>query len=185
MKLSATMRRSRPAYTLMEIILVMTILIILGAVAIPSFDGMSGDTKVRGAGDDVRSAWAQARARAIETGLPHRFAAQDGAGKFRVAPDSDEYWDTGTGVEESDNGKVLVGSLPDGIVFNVIGTANASTQSSLGWDKIVTFLPDGTCKEDARVELNENGSTLVVVVKVRGLTGEVSVLTKRQEEEGR
>src|SRR5258708_14257891 len=180
-------RPSRPGFTLLEILLVMAILVILLSVAYPSLDALYGDTRVRGAADDVRGAWAEARVRSIDNGVPYRFAVQSGKGTFCIAPDSSDYWD-GTkaiGSEDMDDGKVLVGSLPNTIVFNL---TQDIPEDAGGWRSIVTFLPDGTCKEDASVRIREgsgdsgsNGGSYITV-SVRGLTGIVTVKTKKQEE---
>src|SRR5690242_4803736 len=83
----------RPAFTLIEMLLVVAVLIALGAVAYPTLSAMYGDVKIKAAADTVRASWTEARAHAIEDGRAYRFAVQPGTGKFRVAPDADGFWD--------------------------------------------------------------------------------------------
>src|SRR5438270_12733665 len=88
-----TRRRRRPGVTLIEMLLVVAILIALAAIAYPTLSAMYGDVKVKAAADEVRAAWTEARAHAIEDGRPYRFAVQPGTAKFRVAPVADGVWD--------------------------------------------------------------------------------------------
>src|ERR1700677_299201 len=99
-----TVKHPRAGYTLVELLAVVAMLIIIGAAFIPSLDGMYGDTRVRGAGDDVRWACSEARSRAIETGVPHRLAIHADNTHYRVAPDTDDAWDGSAGVKEMDDG---------------------------------------------------------------------------------
>lgn len=179
------MRRSpqRPGYTLLEVILVMAILIILMAVSLPTMYSMYGDTRIRGAADEIRGAWAEARTRAIDTGNPFRFAVEKDKDKYRIAPDGPEFWDgsKGPSEENSDDGNAKIGSLPHGITFEPPSGAHEDG----GWVSVAIFLPDGTCKEDAKVVVREGGEPLAIVLRVRGLTGVVSVKTSKQDEEDR
>jgi len=171
----------RPGYTLLEVMLVMAIMVILLAVSMPTMTALYGDTRIRGAADEVRGAWAEARSRAIDLGAPFRFGVMKDKEVYRIAPDSPEYWDgtKGGSEHESDDGKDKVGSLPTGIKFDP--PSGAPTEG--GWVSVVTFLPDGTCKSDAQVEIREGNDPLSFIVSVRGLTGTVSVKTKKQHDE--
>src|SRR5256885_17263591 len=82
----------RPAYTLLEIVLVMAILVILASMVYPSFEAMYDDQKLTDGATKVRAAWAAARSRAINEGRPYRFAAMIGKGNYRVAPESGDFW---------------------------------------------------------------------------------------------
>ncbi|MCE9530174.1 MAG: prepilin-type N-terminal cleavage/methylation domain-containing protein [Planctomycetes bacterium] len=176
--------RYRRGFTLLEILLVMALFLILGAVALPTLTTMYGDTKVRGAADEVCRAWAEARTRSIDTGIPYRFAVINGKDKYRIAPDTNEYWEGGSGNtgsdSEIDDGKSLVGSLPAEILFE---TPQDLPEGSGGWRAIAVFLPDGSCRNNARVVVrppDDSGQPLII--SVRGLTGIVTVKTRKQDE---
>src|SRR5262245_11888443 len=96
---------SRTGFTLLEVLLVMAILVILVSVALPSLTAMYGEGRVRGAADEVRGVWAEARSRSIDNGVPFRFAVGLGGESYRIAPDTNEYWDGSSNNEESDDGK--------------------------------------------------------------------------------
>jgi prepilin-type N-terminal cleavage/methylation domain-containing protein len=79
--------KPRRAFTLLELIIVMTIILLIGAAAYPTIDGAYAYFKVTGAADGIKGAWARARARAIEDCVAYRFSIAPEKGRFRVAPD--------------------------------------------------------------------------------------------------
>jgi Tfp pilus assembly protein FimT len=171
-------RRRRPGFTLIEVLLVVTILIVLGVVAFPTFSAMWGDVKVKAAADDVRAAWADARSHAIEEGRPYRFSVQSGTGKFRIAPDDDSFWD-GSDTSGSNNGAdappfVREGDLPNGIAFD----APADLPTSGEWSTVVVFNPDGGCNADIEILVRENDDSTPIAVSVRAMTGTVTTRKK-------
>src|SRR5512142_2745707 len=96
-------RPRRRGFTLLEVMLVMVILVALGALVYPTLSAMYGDVRVKAAADQVRAAWTEARANAIEGGQNYRFAVQPGTGKFRVAPDGPGFWDGSSGGGPTDD----------------------------------------------------------------------------------
>jgi hypothetical protein len=146
-----------------------------------SLDAMFGDTRVRGAGDEVRRALAEARARAIDSGVPHRFCVHTDNVHYRVGPDSDEFWGgnaNGLAPGEIDDGRVLAGVLPKSIHFEKTNAADDGN----GWHTIAVLAPDGTSKKDARLVVQPDDGSSPLIITVRQLTGIVAVKTKRQEE---
>lgn len=175
-------RSPRSGFTILEVLLVLAILVIIMAVAYPSLEGMYQDTRVQAAADDVRGAWSEARVRAIDSGVPYRFAVKANGERYRVAPDLAEYWEGSNDSEgdgESEDGKTLTGSLPKNIVFTLESEA---PDSGGGWRTVAVFLPDGTCKNDAQVVLRADGCQ-PLVVSVRSLTGITRVQPQKQWQE--
>lgn len=167
----------RPGLTLIEVLLVIAVLIALSAVAYPTLAAMYGDVKVKAAADDVRAAWADARSRAIEDGRTYRFSVQPGTGKFRVAPDADGFWD-GSGGEPGEGEAppfIHEGDLPNGIHFQL---GDGLPADGGGWTTVVVFNPDGGANADVEIELQEDDDSTPLVVKVRAMTGAVSVRKK-------
>jgi len=167
----------RPAFTILELLLVMTILIIIAGVAYPTLSAMYGDARVKAAADQVRGTWVEARARAIEDGRAYRFGVQANTGKFRVAPDSSfvEVADLG---EDSALPFVVESELGSGITFDV-GT-DLSTEGE--WAKVAVFNPDGTCQNDIDITLREKDDDITpLVVRVRAMTGAITVFPKPKE----
>jgi Tfp pilus assembly protein FimT len=166
----------RPGVTLIEVLLVVALIIALGAVAYPTLSAMYGDVRVKAAADDVRAALAEGRAQAIEDGRAYRFSVEPGTGKFRLAPDAGEFWDDSGGSSDPDAPPPHIqdGTLPNGITFEVGG----DSPSDGAWTTVVVFNPDGTCSHDVEVTLKEDDDSTPVVVRVRAMTGAVSVRKK-------
>jgi type II secretory pathway pseudopilin PulG len=183
-------KKRRSGTSLIEVVVVLAIMVVVAALAIPSIQSMHGSYKLNGAVDSVRSAWADARARAIEEGRPYRFAVEPEGSSFRVAPDHPDYWDGSNGVPENDPngvGLVLEKSLPGGVRFTVNGEGAVDLPDEPGsdsleekpvttanWSPAVIFLPDGTAREDVKVEFRVRGCK-PTSLQLRGLTGNVSV----------
>lgn len=171
-----TRRTRRPGVTLIEVLLVVAVILALGAIAYPTLSGMYGDVRVKAAADEVRAAFTEARAQAIEDGRAYRFSVEPGTGKFRVAPDADEFWDGSGGGSDADAPPhIQDGTLPNGILFEVGG---GDLPSDGAWTTVVVFNPDGTCGHDVEVTLREDDGSTPVVVRVRAMTGAVSVRKK-------
>jgi prepilin-type N-terminal cleavage/methylation domain-containing protein len=170
------MRRSRPAYTLLEMLLVLALLVILGALAYPSVEGMYAGVRLKAGADTLRGALAGARAHAMDEGRPYRFAVIPSRGNFRVAPDSADYWGGGSPPTPADpNNPPLVqeDTLPKGIAFTLDEGAAGGGDAG-GWMPIVTFLPDGTATDNRQFTLRLPGCR-PVVVRLRALTGLVTI----------
>src|SRR5436305_6738151 len=100
-----TRNRTRPGFTLFELMIVIAIMVVALALAIPSLRVMQPGYKVQGAVDSVRAAWADARAAAAEQGRPYRFSVEPNGRFFRVAPDEDTFWPSGTGSSDDPAGR--------------------------------------------------------------------------------
>ena len=79
----------RGGFTMMELILVMALLIMVGALSAPSFVGWAENQRLRKSGDIVQTAWARARIRAMKSGETIVFRYEIGGSRYRV-----EAWQT-------------------------------------------------------------------------------------------
>lgn len=185
--MSKTPRADRAGYTLLELVLVLALLVVVGALVIPSAEVMYGQFRLTQGADSIRAAWASARAYAIDEGRPYRFAIIPNYGNFRVAPDSPDFWSGGgqsQGPSDSPNPPLVLNqTLPKGLRFAAPDVAPASTQgteSSLPpdsvnpemWSSRTVFLPDGTASQDVEIVFGASG-TMGLVLKLRSLTGAV------------
>src|SRR5262245_23236282 len=166
----------RRGYTLLEVMLVLTIVVIAASLGAVSVSRFGGDMKQNSAIDLVRARWAECRGQAIEEGRPYRFAIKIEEGRFRLAPDAPEFWG-GSGAATDDEPPhggmrplVVEETLPEGIRF---AAGSGLSADSSGWATVVTFLPDATCAEDAEISFECEGLQ-PSGLRIRGLTGSVS-----------
>src|SRR5947209_3729014 len=140
------MQARRNGYTLFELIVVLAILGVVAAIVVPNLGNWFSSTKVTAAADQVRARWADGKSRAQEEGRPYKFAVQIDTGKYRLAPDSPEFWGGGAG---DGKGLLLEDELPKNVIF-ASGQNNASPGGQGGgeWSHAVVFLPDGTASDD-------------------------------------
>ena len=190
-------KNTRRGVTLFETILVVAIIALMAALTVPAMDFFMPATKVKGSVDQVRAAWADARARAIEEGRPYRFAIVPNTGRYRIAPDGPEFWGEGGAAPKGDC-LVLEDGLPGGVRFQVTDEAGNSSSSGadtsdVPWTKPdqasqeaapapsayshpIVFLPDGTAREDVAIAFVVKGARRTTL-QLRGLTGSTSVQT--------
>src|SRR3954470_15195895 len=86
-----TASAARRGFTLFELIVVMTLLLLLAAIILPSVGAFRGDTRQRAGADSIRGELATARARALDEGRPYRVAISQGGRRIRRAPDGPDF----------------------------------------------------------------------------------------------
>jgi Tfp pilus assembly protein FimT len=174
------------AFTLFELMLVLAIMVVAAAISFPSLKSMVASYRVTAAGDSIRAAWAQGRAHAMNESRAYRFSIVVGAGDFRLAPDSSEYW-SGKGSASPTPGAALIlqDALRPGVRFSdpkQPGAANFADDSpsavapgsdSSDWSTVAVFLPDGTARDDCELTFSTKGAR-ALSVKLRAMTGAVT-----------
>lgn len=168
--------RRRRAFTLLELILVLAVMAMIMAAAVPSIEAMLADAKLQEAADLIRSRFAEARSHAIEEGRPYRFAVMPNQSDYRIAPDLPEYWGDGQASADSSTAAApltVESKLPNGILFQLGEGQGGRGGDSGPWTHLVSFLPDGTCDNDCSIVL-EFGDSSPVQITVRALTGSVT-----------
>jgi prepilin-type N-terminal cleavage/methylation domain-containing protein len=175
----------RRAFTLFELIVVLAILVTVAALSYPTIESMHAHYRVQAAADMLRSAWSDARTRAMEEGQAYRFAVVYEKGNFRVAPDGAEFWGSDVPAGDSANPPLLLASaLPKGVRFRKEGAARVDSDAETAlpadsvdlaqYSPLAVFLPDGTAREDVAVLVEMSGAR-PRLVKLRAMTGGVSV----------
>jgi len=187
----------RHGLTLLEILLVLALIVVVFAVAVPTLTGSLSNQRLKKSGEVVRAAFSRARVEAMRTGRIQAFHSQVGGNRYDVVPwyvaedaveadvpDADDVSATsaaGWGLIDEQAAE----TLPEGILFvheteiadertetiaaEAADTAAAARRYDTPWSPPVLFYPDGTTS-DARVVLrNERG--WIVAVELRGLTG--------------
>ncbi len=76
----------RRAFTLLELMLVLAIIVAIGAVAIPSFTGVFERQRLQASAEKIRLELDRARLEAMRTGQAQMFECIPGAGQYSVHP---------------------------------------------------------------------------------------------------
>lgn len=138
----------RCGFTLLELVLVMMLLCIAAAIAVPSLRGFREGQRMRGASAQVVSLAQWARAQAVTRAVPYRLNVDAATGTYWLTAER-------AGVFEmlgEDLGRVF--ELPDGITIESYGAPVADSPFPC-----VEFLPTGRTVAAARVRLTDaNGA---------------------------
>ncbi|MBD3162572.1 MAG: type II secretion system protein GspH [Candidatus Eisenbacteria bacterium] len=80
-------------FTLVEALVVLTIMGIVLAAAVPSFVGSNRQRRVEGAADEMAARIQVARQRAVASRIPHRLVLEPGSNRYRTEYlDNDSTW---------------------------------------------------------------------------------------------
>ncbi len=180
----------RSAFTLLELILVVVIIALMGAMAYPSLQSTYLNLRLNSAADEIRAAWAMGRLQAVNEGRPYRFAVVPNKGNYRLAPDSNDFWNGNPPMPAPDpkaEGPIILErALAKGVRLGAadqpLPDVNATDDTVLpagsidpaAYQAIVTFLPDGSSRDDTIITLVTKGAT-PLQIKLRGITGAVTV----------
>src|SRR5262245_28993553 len=127
-------RTTRRGYTLFEIIIILALLIILGVTLIPTINGFYGNSRQRAAADTIRGRLSDARARAMEDGMPYRVAVHQDKTRIRMAPDTDDYAGMPADDPPAFNSKVIEDKLDPATAELVFDDNSSAPQADTnGW----------------------------------------------------
>jgi prepilin-type N-terminal cleavage/methylation domain-containing protein len=187
----------RRAFTLLEVMLTLCLLVIVAALAWPALDKPFAGMRLRKAADQIRAAWAGARVEAMNCGETYLFQYAVDEGRFRIEPAStaSTQQNSAFGLASTETApgfnstgelrKRIEDSLPEGVTF-VGGEVAADTRTAMlasqtgqsglaeaNWSDPILFHPDGTTSTARLVLKNENDR--YIELRLRGLTGVVNV----------
>ncbi|UUO04483.1 prepilin-type N-terminal cleavage/methylation domain-containing protein [Blastopirellula sp. J2-11] len=180
-------------FTLLELLVVLTLLVILLSLAAPSILAPLRSQRLKSAADTICAEFSKSRVEAMESGRVRMFRFQKETGNYQVEPwlrasDTQENNLVGEGdrvvgnslITQSVEATTRQGELPEGVVFmgeqvdidmrsyettdGQIAEGGAADQS-----RPILFYPDGTTSDAMVVLKSEDGS--MRMVKLRGLTG--------------
>ncbi|MEO0529876.1 MAG: GspH/FimT family pseudopilin [Planctomycetota bacterium] len=78
--------RRPTAFTLVELLLVLALVVVLAAFVAPSLTGTLARVRLDAAAEEVRTAWADARLEAMRSGTPMAFQCRLGTGEYSISP---------------------------------------------------------------------------------------------------
>lgn len=163
----------RDGYTILELMVVMVIILIIGAIVGPSLLGFWSNNRTKAAVDTVTARMADARGAAIGQGRAYKVCVSPDGTQVRVCPDESEPSEQLT-TEQPASEVWQQDPLPKGVVVTPMTiSSTAAGTSADGWTTLVVFQPDGTCLEDGQFELSEPAAPDVtpMQVYVRAMTG--------------
>ena len=172
-------------YTLLEMLLVLAIMVLLGAIVLPAVSQPLGKSELRDAAKQVRTQLARARLEAIESGRVYQFRFQPGRRKFEVAVKSSLGLDDESDHQRADDDQPLQGELPSGVCFHdqqaakrpgddeTASGVDFEETGSAGWSEPILFYPNGRTTS-ARIWLAGERDYYLDVM-LRGVTGSATV----------
>lgn len=125
----------RRAFTLVELLLVLALMVVLAAIAVPAMHGPMQNYKLRKAGDQVRTLFGKAQMRAIRSGQTQVLVFVPGSGKVQIQTYSSD--------------QDMVDASPQNLILGApqSGTANPNSVTLMALDEL---LPEGVLFFDAQ-----------------------------------
>ncbi len=160
-------RRSRRAFTLIEIMVVVAIIGLMAAMGVPAMFRMLQKEGMRKAVSDVEDVCFSARQQAIFTRQKTAVIFFPQSGKFNV--------EGAGGGAVKQNGRVTSSTLPDGIQFAMVDIFHKDYAES-DWARVF-FYPDGTADEAVLVLVGRGQTRKINIDYVTG-TPEVSDINR-------
>jgi len=176
----------RGGFTLLEMLLVLSVLLVLAAIIYPSLQGAYANTRIQHSVEELRIKLAGTRFRAIDSGLVFQFRYEPGGRQYLAIPY--EYDSSGEEQDLSVLG-VFNGELSEETTFRVaddepvgaeklaagqlIGLDDATSLSKLTWSPPILFFPDGASDAAAFEVTDAQGQ--FIRVSIRDLTAAVSL----------
>lgn len=174
---------SRSAYTLIEILLAVMIIVILTSLAASPLMQNWRDQRTGSATEDVRALLAGTRILALDRDETWQFLFEPGGTHYLRVPQSAPLESTG----DTENRGKYADTLPSEITFGQTGSGagatvspevlnglvNAGELSGVSWSAPILFYSDGTSSEATFEVADQYGNSRSIYV--RGLTGGVTV----------
>jgi Tfp pilus assembly protein FimT len=191
----------RRAMTLLELMLVLALLVVIGAMAVPAFQVPFEYHRLRQGGELVRVEWNKARIKAMKTGQIQMFRYTAQTGTYQVMPyftqqdslEADAAHSIGMGMtganqqmatatQAADEASSVARELPEGVVFVQseveTDTRSIAIEQQLQSGRIAGALESSPVlfypdgtTSDARIVLTNPYQRLFVVISLRSLTG--------------
>lgn len=174
---------ARSAFTLIELLLVLAVVIVVTSLATTSINRMFQRSALDRGADEVRAAMGKARVKAIKEGDVYAVFVAQGSNWFDIGPFANSRNQIARANRDQNMLSVQGNSgfneniLPGGVTFvatEVLSDSRGAevlsgTESAGGGLQQVLFYPDGTSQNASIVLRNDLGG--IVEIQLRGLTG--------------
>ncbi len=184
---------NRRGFTLLEVVLVLAIIVAVGAVAAPIFQGTLRGERLRKGVELISIDWTRTRAKAMEMGETQVWLCELSDGSYSssvysgvqgLSPsDAASLVSASTGLSSSDasSGSFGQSAMPDGVSISDVLISDAdtvvmmsqSTNSMESGSATIFFYPDGTSSSARLTVTNEEEQTMSVMLN--GLSGTIRV----------
>lgn len=134
----ANAQTAKSAFTLLEVMLVLAIIAMISAIAVPRLDGIYERYKLRGMANELRLIWDTARLDAMRTGQAQVFQCLPESGSYSVAPLvlQSDIASAGAGATVMISGGAVAETHSNGLLTAVDPTAKSAKKLEQG----VTFV---------------------------------------------
>jgi prepilin-type N-terminal cleavage/methylation domain-containing protein len=169
-------RRARLGFTLIEIMIAVSIVAIILATGIPAFVSVLRKDNLRRAVSDAVEACSTARSQSILQGLPMQLVIRADDGALVVQPlggDPDDVFGESKGDEGHSSGSLFEGHLGDDVGIELL-YVNFQDQMEFPETR-VRFFPNGTCDEFTMILFSDKGQRKISLDVVTALA-DVEVL---------
>lgn len=185
------------AFTLLELMLVLAVLIVIASITWPALFGSMSNQQLSSGAEQLRAAWTNARIEAMTTGIIQVCRYEMNTGHYRVEPfagvDATEAMVPQDAFFDPGESPLMTGQdflLPENVLFRV-GRSEIDARSAeltaeagglaSGWSTPLYFYPDGTTSNASVAISNDQG--LFILLVLRGLTGVITVSDRLTAEE--
>lgn len=171
-------RRGRHGFTMVEVLLVLALMTVVGAIVWPAIDAPFAAERLRAAAEQLQADLVRARVAAVDSGTPHRLtliAGERGYAAF-VAGFGPAMPSTSIGDATAANvTPIFARMLPEEVQLQgaELAATEAPPPNALPGAIDLLFQPDGQTST-AKITLI-NDRAMHVTIRIRGLTGAVAV----------
>jgi prepilin-type N-terminal cleavage/methylation domain-containing protein len=155
----------RRGYSLIELLLVLAVLVMVAAMATPAVLTVLEGTKLRKAGDQMRTEWARSRNLAMKTGRLHMFRYKLGADEYEIRPwyAEDDALESSSLVSPMDSTTAGGAALP-------AGTTQPSATGSL-FSQTTKKLPEGILFAFGEAQVDTRAANVDTDIAAQGVDG--------------